>query len=184
MSKINVGCGNRKIHGFINIDARKEVEPDLVCDATEVSSKFKDVDLIYSCHVIEHFTKCTSSIHSTNTWKEILRDWYKTLKPGGILRLSTPDFEKICEYYVKTKDLKSIMCLLYGGQKYEFDFHFHTWDFESLKSDLEEIGFKDVKKYDWRSVEHFYVDDYSQSYLPHMDKTNGLMMSLNVEAKK
>jgi hypothetical protein len=28
------------------------------------------------------------------------------------------------------------------------------------------------------------MDDYSQSYLPHMDKENGTLMSLNLEAVK
>jgi len=47
-----------------------------------------------------------------------------------------------------------------------------------------DVGFKEVVRYDWRKTEHFYVDDYSQAYLPHMDKTNGKLMSLNVEAIK
>jgi len=46
------------------------------------------------------------------------------------------------------------------------------------------IGFKDIKRYDWRKTEHFYVDDYSQTYYPHMDKEDGKLMSLNVEAIK
>ena len=29
-----------------------------------------------------------------------------------------------------------------------------------------------------------YIDDYSQSYYPHMDKEDGKLMSLNVEAVK
>ena len=53
-----------------------------------------------------------------------------------------------------------------------------------LKEDLQKAGFKSVKKYDWRNTEHFYVDDYSQTYYPHMDKENGKLMSLNVEATK
>ena len=68
--------------------------------------------------------------------------------------------------------------------KYDFDFHFHCWNFESLCEDLTHIGFKEIRKYDWRKTEHFYVDDYSQAYLPHMDKAKGRLMSLNVEAIK
>lgn len=34
---------------------------------------------------------------------------------------------------------------------------------------------------DWRDVEHRKHDDYSQSYIPYMDKENGQLMSLNVE---
>lgn len=33
----------------------------------------------------------------------------------------------------------------------------------------------------WKNTEHSQFDDYSQSYIPHMDKINGTLMSLNVE---
>jgi len=31
---------------------------------------------------------------------------------------------------------------------------------------------------------HQHIDDFSQGYLPHMDKINGMIMSLNIEATK
>ncbi|GAI73713.1 unnamed protein product, partial [marine sediment metagenome] len=46
-----------------------------------------------------------------------------------------------------------------------------------------ECGFINIKKYDWWSVEHSEIDDFSKAYLPHMDK-KGVLVSLNVEAKK
>ena len=51
-------------------------------------------------------------------------------------------------------------------------------------SQLKDIGFKKVSRYDWRDTEHAYVDDFSQAYYPHMDKENGIQHSLNVEAIK
>ena len=30
--KINYGCGETKLEGFVNIDIEESVEPDLVCD--------------------------------------------------------------------------------------------------------------------------------------------------------
>jgi predicted SAM-dependent methyltransferase len=181
--KLNLGCGNRKIHGFINIDASSECDPDIVCDIRKISEKYSNIELIYACHVLEHFPfkpNCFQNI----TWKQVVEDWYKALKIGGVLRIAVPDFESACKRYLQTSNLDEIIHLLYGGQKYDFDFHYNCWDFASLKRDLLEIGFKEVKKYDWKKTEHFYVDDYSQSYLPHMDKNNGSLMSLNIEAIK
>lgn len=183
MLKLNLGCGNRKIHGFVNIDARPDVCPDVVLDVTSVSSVYSDVDLIYACHVLEHFSN-KQSCHSTKTWRDVLTDWYAALAPGGKLRLSVPDFQRVCEHYIESKDLDTLIHLLYGGQKYDFDFHFHTWDFVTLKRDLLSVGFKDVQRYDWRATDHHYIDDYSQAYIPHMDKLRGTLMSLNVEAVK
>tara|TARA_B100000902_G_scaffold389084_1_gene435675 strand:- start:7683 stop:7895 length:213 start_codon:yes stop_codon:yes gene_type:complete len=62
-------------------------------------------------------------------------------------------------------------------------YHKTTYDFTSLKNILENNGFKDVKKWNWKEVEHGNIDDYSQSYIPHMDKENGTLMSLNIECR-
>ena len=39
-------------------------------------------------------------------------------------------------------------------------------------------------RYDWRQTLHKDHDDFSQAYVPHMDKEKGLLISLNVEADK
>ena len=43
---------------------------------------------------------------------------------------------------------------------------------------------KNVIEYDWRETEHSEFDDHSQAYIPHMDKDNGTLISLNVECIK
>lgn len=181
--KLNVGCGNRKMHGFVNVDIREDIEPDVVCDVSKISEKFENVDLIYACHVLEHFPE-KPFLFSKTTWKDVLTDWHKALRPGGTIRLSVPDLEAVCNRYVKTKDLAEIKTFFFGGQKYDYDYHFCGWDYPTLKSALESLGFADVRLYDWRKTEHCFVDDYSQAYLPHMDKNKGQLMSLNVEATK
>jgi predicted SAM-dependent methyltransferase len=181
--KLNLGCGDRKIHGFINIDARGECNPDIIADIRNTQKIYKDVELIYACHVLEHFPMKPSTFQDT-TYLQILKNWYDTLKSGGILRLSVPDFEVACSRYLSTGNLSEIKHLINGGQKYDFDFHYCCWDFATLKKTLHDVGFKDIRRYDWKKTEHFFVDDYSQSFLPHMDKTNGQLMSLNIEATK
>lgn len=183
MKKLNLGCGDRKLHGFINIDAREEVSPDVICDVTKIHEKYSDADLVYACHVLEHFPTKPFEYQKVS-WEEVLNSWYKSLKVGGILRLSVPDIKAACSYYLRTNDFKSVQAFFYGGQKYDFDFHYHAWSEETLSEALKNIGFKTVKRYDWRNTEHFYVDDYSQAYLPHMDKVSGELMSLNLEATK
>lgn len=182
-TKLNVGCGNRKIHGYVNIDIRDDMGPDVVCDVSKVSEKFQDVDVIYACHVLEHFPEKPFAFCKT-TWKDVLVDWHKSLRTGGTIRLSVPDLEMVCRRYLENQNLGEVKAFFYGGQKYDFDYHFCGWDFTSLKTALEDVGFTNVRKYDWRKTDHFYVDDYSQAYLPHLDKSNGILMSLNIEAEK
>lgn len=175
--KLHLGCGDKHIDGFINIDFRYLPGVDEINNVS-ILKKYNNnsVDLIYASHVLEHFTRWE--------YKMVLKRWYDILKPNGILRLGVPDFNSIVEYYNKTKDLRTISGLLYGGQDYVGNTHYWTWDFETLKNELEEIGFNDIKRYNWKETEHSHIDDYTQCYLPHMDKKNGLLMSLNIEAKK
>ena len=63
-------------------------------------------------------------------------------------------------------------------------YHRTTYDFDSLEKLLLELGMKDVEKWDWKETEHSEFDDHSQAYIPHMDKENGVLISLNVECTK
>jgi hypothetical protein len=100
--------------------------------------------------------------------------------------------QAVCEHYIYHKDFATLKSFIYGSQKHPFDFHRTGWDEESLTKQLNNIGFVSVKKYDWRNTDHFYIDDYSQCYLPSIsyksrrinDTINGKQMSLNIEAKK
>ena len=51
---------------------------------------------------------------------------------------------------------------------------------------LNEVGFKNIKSWDWQEFfkEQKDFDDHSQAYYPHMDKENGILISLNIEAIK
>ena len=175
--------GKEKIHGFINIDARPEVNPDIVCDVAKIHDVIEGADLIYASHVLEHFPSRVSELYAYS-WSDALLSWFTALRPGGVLRVCVPDFEQVCKYYSDTGDIRPLRGFVSGGQRDEFDYHFHCWDYKSLVEELLKIGFRNCDRYDWRTTEHHYIDDYSQCYLPHMDKINGVLMSLNVEAVK
>ena len=63
-------------------------------------------------------------------------------------------------------------------------YHKTTYDYISLKHLLTNLNFNDIKLYDWKQTEHSQFDDHSQAYIPHMDKENGVLISLNVECTK
>jgi predicted SAM-dependent methyltransferase len=175
--KLHLGSGGKYIEGYTNIDIRYMPGVDIVNDVKFLRSfQNETVDVIYASHVLEHFGRWD--------YMSVLTRWFELLKSGGTLRIAVPDFEQITKYYLKTGDLKKLIGPIYGGQDYDENFHHCTWDFNSLSEDLKKIGFKLVNRYDWRTTEHSHVDDFSQCYLPHMDKENGLLMSLNIEAIK
>jgi predicted SAM-dependent methyltransferase len=173
---LHLGCGNKHLPGFINIDIQKLPEVDLVADITDLSFiPAESVDLIYACHVLEHIDK-----KQTVT---VLKNWYRVLSYGGTLRVAVPDFAAITKWYRETGDIDSLVGLTIGGNKNDYDNHKALFDLKKLEDVMEEAGFSYIRKYDWRNTIHKDHDDFSQAYLPHMQKT-GMLMSLNVEAIK
>lgn len=175
--KLHLGCGNKILDGFINIDIRQTDGVDIVSNVSNLEMFEKNsIETIYACHVLEHIGR--------KDYHTVLKNWYELLIPGGILRISVPDMEKVFYHYGTHKNLEILKGFIWGGQTYPENFHYCGWDYKSISEDLTNVGFKEILKYDWRKTEHSNVDDYSQCYLPHMDKENGILMSLNVEAKK
>lgn len=176
---LHVGCGKRHFPGFIHIDKDKYGHLDHQRDIKDLGN-FEDssVDLIYSCHCFNYF--------SEDDARKALKEWNRVLKKKGILRIAVPDFEAIVKAYLKFKDLNLLKRLITGyyESKAGIDYHKAVYDEKALSKLLLECGFSKVHRYDWRKTEHAEHDDYSQAYLPHMDKEHGLHMSLNLEAVK
>jgi predicted SAM-dependent methyltransferase len=181
--KLHLGCWHRYIPGFIHID---------LCDLSHIDYKssiddlsmFEDnsISLIYSSHSFEYFNKRDAS--------NVLKEWRRVLKKGGMLRISVPDFDSLLKVYEKTKDINKILGPLFGMMEIETSqgkkilYHKTTYNFKSLSQLLKSNDFNQVKRYNWENTIHKDYDDHSQAYFPHMDKENGILVSLNIEAIK
>jgi len=150
----------------------------------EILDIFEDesAELIYSSHSFEYFDRQEAI--------KVLKEWHRVLKKEGILRMAVPDFDMLIKVYQQTGEIEKILGPLYGrmeilspeGEKILY--HKTVYTFRSLKRLLEENGFADIQRYDWRETIHKDYDDHSQAYFPHMDKENGILISLNIEAVK
>lgn len=175
---LHLGCGKRYIPGYIHVDAVDYPHVDHISTIDNLSFiGDNSVDIIYACHVLEHFKRREVS--------RVLGEWQRVLKPGGVLRISVPDFASLCDIYQKfDNQLNLVVGALFGRQDYLYNIHYNVFDFQSLKQVLQDVGFIEVHRYDWRKTDHAEVDDYSQAYVPHMDKESGIQVSLNVECIK
>jgi len=175
--KLHLGCGSKKIDGFVHVDLLEFEHIDFQCPVDDLSfAEDESVSLIYACHVLEHFGR--------HEIKRVFEEWYRVLSDDGVLRLAVPDFAAIAEEYVENDSIETLIGLVCGGQKDEYDYHKMIFDEKNILQFLEDAGFRSMKRYDWRDTEHHEMDDYSQSYLPHMQKDTGRLMSLNIEAIK
>jgi predicted SAM-dependent methyltransferase len=177
MIKLHLGCGQKFLEGWLNID-KIPCKSAVVVDDVATLDTVQDgsADLIYACHVLEHFGR-----HEVES---VLSCWNRKLKNGGRIRIAVPDFEAVCKRYLEKREIREVTGFICGGQRNEHDYHKMIFDFESLGLLLQKSGFEQIVRYDWRETDHAWLDDYSQSYLPHMQKETGMLMSLNVEATK
>ncbi len=178
--KINMGCGWRNFGpDWVHIDAGDYDHLDYKSITNLDQYKDETVDLIYASHVIEYFDR--------EEVVSLLKEWNRVLKKGGTLRIAVPDFETLTWLYREDKiELKHMLGPLYGKMKMgdQTIYHKTTYDIKSLTTVLESAGFKNIKRYRWTETEHANHDDHSQAYIPHMDKENGYLISLNVEGIK
>ena len=179
MLKINLGCGWRDFgEDWVHIDGGDydHIESKDICNLPYEDGS---VDLIYASHVIEYFDRDEVQV--------LLNNWQSKLKKGGILRLAVPDFSSMSALYQDgVFSLDSFLGPLYGKMKMQENLIYHktVYDYDSLERLLHASGYNEVATWDWRKTDHSHFDDHSQAYVPHMDKENGTLISLNVEAVK
>lgn len=120
------------------------------------------VDLIYIGQVIEHL----NPIHES---PQLLKDCYRMLKSGGILRMTTPDLNILVnaykngemgkfvseqpEFYGKADPSSQLSYIMFGacGSKCTWDYyegHFFLYSQSSMTRFLNDAGFTDIKFYD------------------------------------
>ena len=84
--KLNIGCGNNKKAGYVNIDVEPACNPDQVLDICQTPWPFPEssVEEIVLCHVLEHVGR------TPEEFKSILRELYRVLQPDGLLKITVP----------------------------------------------------------------------------------------------
>lgn len=178
VKRLHLGCGNIRLPGFCNVDILTTPAVDVKSDISKLDN-FADnsIELIYACHVLEHF--------SHDEAVRVLRRWFEVLEPGGELRISVPDIDRIVKIYVdnwqhfQTSGNSPWIGLLYGGQGDPYDFHKTGFNFCWMRHLLDEIGYTQIAEYPHEP--HFVsgVVDASLAKEPF-----GRFLSLNMVAHK
>lgn len=186
--KLNIGCGpGGQLEGYINIDNSPSIllgkfsaikkslwalriidESKFVadwsgvirCDVSKGIHYSNDtVDKIYSSHLIEHLPRDKGVI--------FIRECYRILKHGGVMRLVVPDLLFHAEQYVETtrelisreeipSDRKihdTFLNTIYGAylnkRRYGAE-HYYMYDLPTLVSILKNSGFNNINKCEFR----------------------------------
>ena len=85
--KLHMGCGYIKLAGWINVDLSRSCGPDLVADLSQ-SLPFQSgsVDYIHSEDFLDQLELVDAYV--------FLRESFRILKEGGVMRILTPDLNE------------------------------------------------------------------------------------------
>ena len=93
MKYLNLGCGVRFHKDWINADMCPSDVSVMKCNFLN-GIPFEDnfFDVVYHSHVLEHFPQKAANY--------FISECYRILKPGGVLRVVTPNLERITQEYL------------------------------------------------------------------------------------
>jgi len=168
--KLNLGCGFNIVDGWINVDYALGAKLAKMPLFSTINRKLKivasdwdsrvylhdltarfpwrdaSVDYCYSSHTLEHLTREQGIF--------LLRESYRVLKPGGVVRIVVPDLKSVIREYedgtLRADRFLETMGVLYGTEKrgikkllapfYEFP-HKCMYDTPTLVDVMREAGF-------------------------------------------
>lgn len=144
-TRLHVGCGAVKLEGWVNadIDPRAQLIINL---RRRLPFPENALDRIYSEHVLEHV--------SAEDGVAFLREAYRTLKPGGVMRVAMPDLDDLIDGY--SNDWKRFDWLHWPGHEFiqtraemlniafRWWGHLYLYNREELERRLREAGFSSI----------------------------------------
>lgn len=152
--RLHLGCGNRHLEGYINIDCRKTAATDLVCNIRKLPYRDNSTEMIECYHVLEHVPVCLMA-NIDSRWGEkyssltaLLKEWKRVLKSSGKLIIEVPDFDKMVEEYVNADEdrREELLVYIYGGYRFNSIHDLHRWgvNMDRLKYILEKANFRNI----------------------------------------
>lgn len=159
--RLHLGCGGKKWKNFVNVDlygfdesipdsSRSGCVADASGDMRALGLADNSIDEIFTSHTLEHFTR----------WEavDMLEDWFRMLKPGGIVIIETPDFVRCVLWLFHPSRSKRQLArnMFYGNQwdRIPFETHRYVWGRGELCRELSRIGFS-IKEATSRTATHY-----------------------------
>lgn len=137
MVRLHLGCGEKRLRGYINVDSNGN--PDVYANCAALQYPSDSADEIMAIHLFEHFFPDEAL--------DILKRWHSILKPGGKLILEMPDLQKVLEFFKAEEiSLTHTMFALYGrvSRKDLSEVHKWAWTFRTIEPLLKEAGYRQI----------------------------------------
>ncbi len=127
------------MEGYLNIDLH---DSDLDCDIRTLPFDDGTADVIQAVHVLEHFY-----YHEI---VEVLSEWLRVLKPGGMLIAELPCLDKVLAHFTNGSTQNMTLWALYGDPSTHRDgepsLHKWCWSKREFMRLLNSVGFTEVEE--------------------------------------
>lgn len=137
--KLNLGCGDQLLDGYMNIDLHPQM-PGVTPSDVRYLREYEDgtIDEILAYHIIEHLPRPHSVIRP-NAATAVQR-WYELLCVGGVLIVECPDFEKVVLDYAISGEHR-VKNMIFGLERTIYDRHLWGYALDDLERLIRETGF-------------------------------------------
>jgi predicted SAM-dependent methyltransferase len=146
--KLHLGCGEKHLTGYINIDyplsehtIQTKSGADVFGDITKIVFLPGVVDEIRLHHVLEHFDRPTALA--------LLCAWHIWLRQGGILHIEVPDFLTSVRMVLAGNHTyvqkQIILRHIFGSHEASWAIHCDGWYKEKFEHILATLGFKEIE---------------------------------------
>lgn len=163
MLKLNLGCGLNKREGYVNIDSRPEVNPDICEYLWDLEYEPESVDEIYISHTFEHINPSTA--------RRLLLRFHKWLKREGKLFIAVPNLTLIGKLISEGNEDEILFKWIFGSGYGVLTSHKWGYTENTLRKELNLAGFETIRHFPPRD------DDSGFQY-------KGQYLSLNLECVK
>jgi len=100
-------------------------------------------DYIFSSHFLEHLFR--------REGEQLLRECYRVLRPGGILRIAVPDMEYALSLYAQGDKEKMLLNYFFvEDMESHYARHKYMYDYPMLEKALKDFGFLEVTRCQYR----------------------------------
>lgn len=132
--RLHVGCGNQRLEGWLNVDFQVLPSVDLVADASK-GFGLTGLEAVFAEHFLEHLRVADALA--------FLLDMQRSLRPGGAIRLSTPNLDWVWATHYGTgadSELKRNQAVMLNRAFYGWHHRF-LWNRELLTQAMTACGF-------------------------------------------
>ena len=138
MVKLNIGCGDEVLEGYINLDPHIDnegiIKEDFITYAQGIEDNYFDEIL---CEAVLEHTPHSAALG-------FLMEMFRILKPGGKVDIVVPDMDYLFTYWHHSSDAHrwtDLRFKIFGRQDRGGQYHLSPWNTSILEEHLQRAGF-------------------------------------------